>query len=56
MESHSLPGRIQVTEAVREVLLEDYHFAGPSIIEVKGKGPTRVWFLGMRKKPADGST
>jgi len=54
MESHGVPGRIQVTEAVREVLLEDYHFGGPSIIEVKGKGPTRVWFLGMPKKPADG--
>jgi adenylate cyclase len=49
MESHGVAGRIQVTEAVRAALLDDYHFAGPNTIEVKGKGPTQVWFLGTPK-------
>jgi adenylate cyclase len=53
MESHGAPGHIQVTEAVRAALLDVYHFAGPNIIEVKGKGPTQVWFLGKPKYPAD---
>lgn len=53
MESHGVAGRIQVTEAVREALWHDYDFAGPNIIEVKGKGPTKVWFLGMPKKSSD---
>jgi adenylate cyclase len=49
MERHGAAGRIQVTEAVRRALSDDYHFAGPNIIEVKGKGPTQVWFLGRPK-------
>ena len=45
MESHGAAGHIQVTDTVRAALAEDYDFAGPHVIDVKGKGPTRVWFL-----------
>jgi class 3 adenylate cyclase len=45
MESHGAAGRIQVTDTVRAALADNYDFAGPHIIDVKGKGPTRVWFL-----------
>jgi class 3 adenylate cyclase len=45
MESHGAPGRIQVTDAVRTVLAGQYEFEGPHTIDVKGKGPTRVWWL-----------
>ena len=45
MESHGAAGRIQVTDKVRLALCNDYRFAGPSTVDIKGKGPTRVWFL-----------
>jgi len=46
MESHGAAGRIQVTEAVRVALRNSkYHFAGPSVVHIKGKGPIQVWFL-----------
>jgi adenylate cyclase len=45
MESHGAAGRIQVTDTVYSALAGDYDFEGPQIIDVKGKGPTRVWFL-----------
>jgi adenylate cyclase len=47
MESHGAAGRIQVTDTVRAALANDYDFAGPHMIDVKGKGPTRVWFLNL---------
>jgi adenylate cyclase len=45
MESHGAAGRIQVTDRVQAALAGDYDFEGPRTIDVKGKGPTRVWFL-----------
>lgn len=45
MESHGVPGRIQVTERTYTALRERYAFAERGIIEVKGHGPTRTWFL-----------
>lgn len=45
MESHGAAGRIQVTDTVRAALAHDYDFAGPHVIDVKGKGPTQGWFL-----------
>ena len=48
MESNGAAGQIQVTEAVMSALMDQYSFEGPQLIDVKGKGPTRVWKL----KPA----
>jgi adenylate cyclase len=52
MESHGLAGQIQVTEAVRAALADDFDFAGPKMINVKGKGETAVWFLPLRQEQA----
>jgi adenylate cyclase len=49
MESHGVAGRIQVTEAVHTALLDEYDFAGPMTINVKGKGPAQTWFLSGRR-------
>jgi class 3 adenylate cyclase len=45
MESHGIPGRIQVTHAVRERLDGRFQFEPRGIVEVKGKGPMPTWFL-----------
>ena len=49
MESHGEPGKIQVTEATRALLGEDYELVARGEIEVKGKGEMRTWYLEERK-------
>jgi adenylate cyclase len=48
MESHSLPGRIQVSAATRELLGALYDFEPRGSIDVKGKGPMQTYFLRRR--------
>ena len=45
MESHGVPDRIQVTEAVYERLKDDFVFERRGHVEVKGKGSTLTYFL-----------
>jgi class 3 adenylate cyclase len=45
MESHSLPGRIQVTAAVEERLRGRYRFEPRGPIELKGLGAMPTFFL-----------
>jgi adenylate cyclase len=46
MEAYGLPDRIQVTEAVYNLLQEDYAFdQRRELIDVKGKGPMQLYFL-----------
>ncbi len=45
MESHGVPGKIQVTEATRQLLDTKFSFSDRGIIEVKGKGPMQTYFL-----------
>jgi adenylate cyclase len=45
MESSGVAGQIQVTEAVATALSNIYSFDGPELIDIKGKGLTRVWRL-----------
>jgi class 3 adenylate cyclase len=45
MESHGVPGRIQVTHAVRERLEGTFGFEARGLVEIKGKGPLPTWFL-----------
>ncbi|MHA2501869.1 MAG: adenylate/guanylate cyclase domain-containing protein [Candidatus Kariarchaeaceae archaeon] len=45
MESHGVPGKIQVTEEVYNGLKDDFQFEERGIIEIKGKKPLRTWFL-----------
>ena len=41
MESHGLPGMIQVTRSVYEQLAHEYEFAGRGFIDVKGRGHSK---------------
>jgi adenylate cyclase len=45
MESHSLPGRIQISAATRAMLGERFKFERRGAIEVKGKGLMETFFL-----------
>ena len=55
MESHSIPGRIQVTEPVYQRLRDRYEFEYRGIIDVKGKGPMPTYFLVGGRSPGVGS-
>jgi len=48
MESHSLPGRIQVSAATRAMLSDHFIFEQRGSIEVKGKGMMETFFLNAR--------
>ena len=52
MESHGLPGQIQITETTRALLDGEFACTERGIIEVKGKGPTRTWLLDSETVPA----
>jgi class 3 adenylate cyclase len=45
MESHSLPGRIQVSAATRMMLGDRFKFEARGTIEIKGKGTMETFFL-----------
>ena len=45
MEAHGLPGRIHVTRAVRDRLLDDFEFEPRGNIDVKGMGPMETYFM-----------
>lgn len=45
MESHGVPGKIQVSEATRQLLDGKFTFVDRGIIEVKGKGPMQTYLL-----------
>ena len=49
MESTGSPGRIQVTESVAKAAWERFEFEDRGLIEVKGKGEMRTfWVTGRR--------
>jgi hypothetical protein len=57
MESHGVPGRIQVTAETARRLVGAYGFERRGEIEVKGKGRMETWFLvGPRDAPTDPAT
>jgi len=45
MESHGLPGRLQVTESARERLAHAFSFEPRGMVEVKGVGPMMTYLL-----------
>jgi class 3 adenylate cyclase len=51
MESHGVPGRIQVTDTVKVALEDRYAFETRGPIEVKGKGQITTHFLEKRRTP-----
>jgi adenylate cyclase len=48
MESHGVPGRIQITDSTRRGLGEPFLLEARGPIEVKGKGEMHTWFLNSR--------
>jgi class 3 adenylate cyclase len=51
MESHGLPGRIQVSAETYKRLRETYRFTARGRIDVKGKGAMRAYLLERKKAP-----
>lgn len=45
MESHSLPDRIQVSDAYRETVGSAFRLEDRGIIEIRSLGPTRTYFM-----------
>ena len=45
MESHGIPGEIQVSEATRDLLDGQFTFIDRGIIDIKGKGPMQTYLL-----------
>jgi class 3 adenylate cyclase len=52
MESHALPGTIQLTEETAKELAAKYVITPRGEIDVKGKGPMMTFFLEGRRQPA----
>jgi adenylate cyclase len=53
MESHGTSGRIQITEATKELLEDEFVCELRGKIPVKGKGEMEVWYLVSRRVSAD---
>ena len=49
MESHGKPGKIQVSEDIYRRLKADYDFIERGVVDVKGKGQMKTYFLNGRK-------
>ncbi|MCH7801652.1 MAG: adenylate/guanylate cyclase domain-containing protein, partial [Chloroflexi bacterium] len=45
MESHGLPGKIQITKETSELLRDDFVCVRRGMVDVKGKGLMETWFL-----------
>ena len=45
MESHGVPGRIQLSDATYGLIRDEFDCEQRGTIDVKGKGPMRTWFL-----------
>ena len=52
MESHGVPGEIQVSAATRDLLVSEFEFRRHGTIEVKGKDAMETWILEARKSNA----
>jgi guanylate cyclase len=51
MESHGLPGEVQLTERAADAVRQSHTVRDRGVIEVKGKGPMRTYFLDGRLAP-----
>jgi adenylate cyclase len=51
MESHGLPGKIQISEETRRRLCGEFACQPRGIIKVKGKGEMKTWFLEEANHP-----
>ena len=53
MESHGVPGRIQVSVYTYELLRDKYEFEERGLIDIKGQGEMRTYFLTGPKTASD---
>jgi guanylate cyclase len=53
MESHGVPGEIQVTRATYELLKDDFVLEPRGSVAVKGKGEVQTWYLVERRAQPD---
>jgi class 3 adenylate cyclase len=53
MEAFGSPGRIQVTENIYGLLAGVYAFEDRGVIDIKGKGPMKVYFLSSQSDSAE---
>ncbi|MDA1215329.1 MAG: adenylate/guanylate cyclase domain-containing protein [Chloroflexi bacterium] len=45
MESHGVPGRVQISQATYELLKDDFTCEPRGVIDIKGKDEMETWFL-----------
>ncbi len=45
MESHGIPGKIQITQEMYEAIGDKFLCTPRGTVEVKGKGEMETWFL-----------
>lgn len=50
MESHGLPGKIQITRATYELIQDTFVCESRGTVNVKGKGEMEVWFVASAKE------
>jgi adenylate cyclase len=53
MESHGVPGRVQLSERTRRRLGEPFLLEERGALDVEGKGELKTWFLAGRKVASD---
>jgi guanylate cyclase len=49
MESHGVPGRVQITQSTWQLVEPDYVCEPRGLLEVKGKGPVPAWLVVARR-------
>ena len=49
MESHGVPGKIQVTQSTHDLLVSEFLFDPRGRLDVKGQGKMETWFLVGKK-------
>ena len=50
MESHGVPGKIQIARPTYDLIKDDFVCAPRGLVEVKGKGQMETWFLEGRRR------
>jgi adenylate cyclase len=45
METHGVPGAVQIDDATRRLVAESFAFEDRGMLEIKGKGPMQAWLV-----------
>ena len=45
LESHGVPGKVQIARPTYELIKDDFHCEPRGLLEVKGKGEMKAWFV-----------